>query len=233
MPNRPDPPTLILASRSPRRAQLLRDARYTFTQTNPPFDDPPQPTATPGFTTPESPRPHKAGDAIADPANRPITLTQSPGDLAAQLAEQKALSLRNLVPPNSVILAADTICITNNNQLLGQPKDRHDAQQMIRQFIQNNHQVVTGIALLTDALNTPKTLVDQATVTLGTLTDVQLNEYLDTQDWQGKAGGYNLFDRQAAGWPLTVEGDPTTVVGLPMKKLIPALAKLNIHPNHT
>jgi nucleoside triphosphate pyrophosphatase len=203
MPDTPTAPTLILASRSPRRAQLLREAAYTFTQADPPFNDPPQPTATQG---------------------------QTPDDLATQLASKKALSLHTLVPPNSVILAADTICIGPDNQLIGQPKNRDDARQMIRQFTQNAHHVVTGIALLTDALNTPQILADQATVTLGTLTDVQLNQYLDTQQWQGKAGGYNLFDRQKAGWPLTVQGDPTTVVGLPMNKLVPALKTLGIHP---
>ena len=47
-------------------------------------------------------------------------------------------------------------------------------------------------------------------------------------DW-AKAGGYNLFERQNR-WPLRVEGDPTTVVGLPMRKLVPTLLAWNIEP---
>ncbi len=203
MPNVPAPAHLVLASRSPRRAQLLREAGYDFTQADPPFDDPPQPAAEPGC---------------------------SAKDLAGQLAGQKALSLQDHIPPGAVILAADTICVGQDGQLIGQPKDRQHAAEMIRHFTQNAHQVVTGVALLTDHLQAPLILVDQSTVVLETLNDVQLDEYLDTDQWQGKAGGYNLFDRQAAGWPIQVQGDPTTVVGLPMKQLIPALAGLSIRP---
>jgi len=199
----PDARHLILASRSPRRAQLLRGAGYWFTQADPPFDDPPQP----------------AGDA-----------GQSAEDLAGQLAGRKAMSLRGHVPAHSVILAADTICVGTDDQLIGQPKDRDDARRMIHHFMQREHGVVTGVALLTDGMDTPNILADRAVVALGALSDVQLTDYLESDDWQGKAGGYNLFDRQAAGWPLTVEGDDTTVVGLPMQKLKPAMKALGVMP---
>ena len=41
--------------------------------------------------------------------------------------------------------------------------------------------------------------------------------------WRGKAGAYNLADRVADGWPIECEGDPTTVMGLPMRRLTEAL----------
>ncbi len=203
MPDRPDAPTLILASRSPRRAQLLRDAGYQFQQADPPFEDPPQPT-----------------DDRRQPAQT----------LAVELAEQKALSLHGRAEPGSVILAADTICVGLDGRLIGQPRDRDDAKRMIQHFTEDAHQVVTGIALMPAGQDPPILFSDQARVILGTLSAVQLDQYLDTDQWQGKAGGYNLFDRQAAGWPLDVQGDPATVVGLPMQKLVPALAQLNIQP---
>ncbi|MDP7348403.1 MAG: Maf family protein, partial [Phycisphaeraceae bacterium] len=74
-----------------------------------------------------------------------------------------------------------------------------------------------------------QTLVDTATVHLGKVGPDELQRYLDTQQWRGKAGGYNLFERQNR-WPLRVEGDPTTVVGLPMRKLVPTLLAWNIEP---
>ena len=206
MPDRRDAPRLILASRSPRRAQLLREAGFRFTQAEPPFDDPPQPVGAVG---------------------------QGVEDLAGQLAGQKAMSLRGHVPDDSVILAADTICVGTDDQLIGQPRDRDDAERMIRYFMQRTHGVVTGAALLTHNMDTPQTLVDCTDVTLGALSDVQLADYLDSGGWRGKAGGYNLFDRQAAGWPLTVQGDGTTVVGLPMLKLVPALFALGVLPEPT
>jgi predicted house-cleaning NTP pyrophosphatase (Maf/HAM1 superfamily) len=55
-----------------------------------------------------------------------------------------------------------------------------------------------------------------------------LEHYLNTDGWIGKAGGYNLTDRQHAGWPITVEGDPATVMGLPMNRLVGVLAGYGI-----
>ena len=43
--------------------------------------------------------------------------------------------------------------------------------------------------------------------------------------WQGKAGGYNLSERHSAGWPLTWQGDPTSVMGLPMHRLTVELTR--------
>ncbi len=203
MPDRSPSPRLILASRSPRRALLLREAGFTFEQADPPFHDPPQPDNDhPG----------------------------SPASLAADLARQKALSLRDHVGACAVILSADTICVGSDGCLIGQPADRDDARRMIQHFTHNTHAVITGVALLADGMENPEAFADVARVTLGALNGVQLNEYLDSNQWRGKAGGYNLFDRRDAGWPLTVEGDETTVVGLPMDRVVPALAKLNIRP---
>ncbi len=101
---------------------------------------------------------------------------------------------------------------------------------MIEHFANNTHAVITGVALLAEGMDEPQAFADQAHVTLGPMNGVQLDEYLNSDQWQGKAGGYNLFDRRDAGWPLTVHGDETTVVGLPMRRIVPALAKLNILP---
>ncbi|RMF46544.1 MAG: hypothetical protein D6751_04845 [Deltaproteobacteria bacterium] len=205
----PDPTQtvkLILASRSPRRALLLSEAGYRFTQANPPYEDPPHPEA-----------------------NGPAT----PHELARQLAYQKAMSLRDHVEPGSVILAADTLCVGHDGRLLGTPTTARQARDIIEHFIQQTHTVITGVALLNDAMTEPMTFADEAQVTLGQLNKVQLDEYLASDMWRGKAGGYNLFERQQAGWPLTVTGDPTTVVGLPMKELVPRLRELGVHPSRS
>ncbi len=196
-------PNLILASRSPRRALLLTEAGFTFEQTEPPFHDPPQP---------DNDHPGSAST------------------LAAKLAIEKALSLREAAAPDVVILSADTICVGSDGKLIGQPVDRDDASRMIQHFENNTHSVITGVALLTDRMDQPNAFADEARVTLGKLNSAQLDEYLDSNQWKGKAGGYNLFDRRDAGWPLIVEGDETTVVGLPMLKLLPALKNLGIEP---
>ena len=175
-----------------------------FEQADPPFHDPPQPDH--------------------DHPGRPETL-------AAELAVKKALSLRGEVGPGCVVLSADTICVSDDGYLLGQPRDRADAERMIRGFMGRTHSVITGVALLAEGMAEPDAFVDRARVALGVVNNDQLQAYVNADQWQGKAGGYNLFDRRDAGWPLTVEGDETTVVGLPMMRLIPALRALRIHPH--
>ena len=193
---------LILASQSPRRAQLLTEAGFAFEQRSPPFADPDQP-----------------------PSELPGEDAES---YASVLAEMKAVSLSDEVAVGSVILAADTICVDAAGKLVGKPRDRADAQAMLRSFIEAEHRVITGVALMrVEQDRTVHDLIaDTAVVTFGSVSDQQLDEYLATDDWQGKAGGYNLFDRQSAGWPIEVAGDPATVVGLPMVRLVPRLRAL-------
>ena len=194
-----DAPRLILASQSPRRAQLLAEAGFVFEQRSPPFADPDQP--------PRHLRGHEAED------------------YAASLAKQKAMSLSGQADGKALILAADTICVDAAGDLVGKPCDRAHAADMIRSFIEAEHRVLTGVALLRAGSGNSviESFADAATVAFGSISDDQLDAYLATDDWQGKAGGYNLFDRQVAGWPIQVEGDPATVVGLPMRRLVPVL----------
>ena len=70
-------------------------------------------------------------------------------------------------------------------------------------------------------------LVDVAHVRLGRVPEADLQAYLDSGDWRGKAGAYNLGELQGR-WPMEVEGDPTTVVGLPMAKLVAHLRELGV-----
>jgi len=193
--------TLILASRSARRAQLLQQAGYRFVQVTPPFHDPPQPR------TPT---------------------TERPDALAANLALQKACSLvhDNSLSnyPDAVILAADTIAVSPAGALLGQPHNRDHAQQMLGMLINATHRVYTGVAIVDhNGDQVVRPFADWAQVQFGIVPQAQLITYLASRCWQGKAGGYHLFDLNP-DWPWSVVGDPATVVGLPLKKLTPHLA---------
>lgn len=191
-------PRIILASRSPRRAALLREWGYTFEQAQPPFEDPPQPQTDGGF-------------AISD--------------MAMDLARRKALSLRATTKvDDAVIIAADTICVGTDGSPIGQPRDRADAEAMLRSFMNTAHDVVTGVTILFPGTDrSSEVFAETATVNMGQIASEGLKAYLNTDQWRGKAGGYNLFDRRDAGWPITVHGDETTVVGLPMAKLVQIL----------
>ena len=191
-------PPLILASRSPRRASLLAEAGFVFKQRDPPYADPPQPEA-------DHP------DALA---------------LAAELADAKARSLVEAggVPGTTLVLGADTVCLAEDGRLVGTPTTPEATLAMLRGFVGRSHRVVSGVALLRGGV-TLERFADVATVTWGAVDSATLEAYTVGGAWRGKAGGYNLYDRQAAGWPITVTGDPTTVVGLPMQRLAPLLVE--------
>lgn len=197
----PNTRTLILASQSPRRARLLQEAGIAFEQCSPPYADPDQP--------PSHLRGHEAED------------------YAEALARRKAESLADTLNQPATILSADTICVDHAGRLVGKPTDAGHAEAMLQTFVNKSHRVITGVALLASSPGFKQMIqsfADTATVRFGEIDRAMLADYLATDDWRGKAGGYNLFDRQAAGWPITVTGDETTVVGLPMRRLRPMLA---------
>ena len=63
-------------------------------------------------------------------------------------------------------------------------------------------------------------------VHLGELSDADIETYLDTDQWQGKAGGYNFSDCMDAGWPLSCTGDSDTVMGLSLTLLEQLLSEV-------
>lgn len=185
---------LILASTSPRRAQLLRAAGYQYQQVAPTWNDPP------------APPPGNAESVAIDTARR------------------KALSVPRepIASEDVVVIGADTLIVNpDGTSLAGTPQTLAEARTMISSFLNTDHDVVTGVAIWIPADNEaePTYFADRATVRMGSLPDNDLDAYLATDAWRGKAGGYNLFDRRDAGWPIEVSGDETTVVGLPMVRL--------------
>lgn len=72
---------------------------------------------------------------------------------------------------------------------------------------------------------------DTARVRVGRIPIAEIESYVASGQWRGKAGAYNLAERLAAGWPIEYEGDPATIMGLPMRRLTRCLArKWGIHP---
>lgn len=199
MPNRPQNPSpLVLTSRSPRRRDLLTAAGIAHRAADPGVDD----------------GPLRAGRVTPD---------QWVAALAYLKARAGAEKLADEAEGHWRIMGADTVCV-QGARVLGQPRDRAHAQRMLRSFIGSSHRVVSGVALIDTATGERSLIADSATVTWGHVADADLEAYLDTPDWRGKAGGYNLFERTDAGWPIEVSGDPDTVVGLPMRRLPGMLA---------
>jgi septum formation protein len=180
-------PPLILASSSPRRAQLLRDAGMPCTIRKPSFDDTHVDFA--------DAAPHRAAEA---------------------LAYLKATSVADTLDAG-IVVGSDTVLVVDGHAI-GKPRDRDHAAALLDRLFDRDHHAVSAIALV-DATNDRHLLAhDVATVHIARPADTELQAYLEADEWAGKAGGYNLAELEKR-WPFTVTGDPTTVVGLPMRKL--------------
>ena len=118
---------------------------------------------------------------------------------------------------NRLAIAADTLVLFGN-ELLGKPRDRNEADAILHRLSGNKQTVISAAAVKLpgrDAI----IISDRADVIFRPLSDEEIEEYLDTGEWQGAAGGYRL---QKTGYNLIdyIDGDWTTVVGLPLKKII-------------
>lgn len=203
----PGPGTLWLASGSPRRRRMLAEAGIAATV-----------------------RPAEVDDGRLEPGAVP------PRWWVAALAWFKAAAvarrLERIEPAaRGLVLAADTVCLLQGT-VTGQPADAAAAARTIRRVAGGEHEVLTGVALLEVPSGRRRLLVDTARVRCGPLSEAAIEEYVATDAWRGKAGGYNLEERLAAGWPLSCTGDPMTVVGLPMRRLESILAPWRRAPAH-
>lgn len=147
----------------------------------------------------------------------------SPEHWVASLAYLKAaagLASSPLLP----VLGADTVCV-KNGQVIGQPSDAEDARRILRLLEGGSHLVITGVALVWPGSSRREIFTDRAEVHVGEIGTDRIESYIATGQWRGKAGAYNLAERLEAGWPIRCDGDPSTVMGLPMRALLPRLAR--------
>lgn len=117
-----------------------------------------------------------------------------------------------------LVLGADTTCVQGTT-FLGTPATPEEAERMLRGFVGVEHEVVTGVAVIDTLTGRRWLFADRAMVRWGEVSDEQIRAYVASGEWQGKAGGYNLRERLEAGWKIEFEGDPTTIMGLPMRVL--------------
>ena len=115
-----------------------------------------------------------------------------------------------------IILSSDTVVVSADGEIMGKPKDRADAKRMILAFSGKPHFVISGIALITKE----KTVVTSETTTVffDTVDENDIEKYLDSDEAYDKAGAYAI-QGYASLWINGIEGDYFNVVGLPVKKL--------------
>lgn len=160
-------------------------------------------------------------DAAVDETRQPH---ESPFDYVTRLARCKAGAGQSRLPAPDWVLGADT-CVVDGAQVLGKPADRAAAHAMLARLAGTTHQVLTGVCLLRGAECHAQTVATD--VTFAPLTERQIDAYLDTGEWQDKAGGYAI-QGFAAAFVARIAGSHSNVVGLPLHELALLLQKAGI-----
>lgn len=201
-------PGLILASGSPRRAELLREAGYQFEVLVP-----------------------EAG------VEEGLCSNCSPAELVHKLALQKGAHVAERLSAQErspwVLLAADTVAECQG-QILGKPVDESHAREMLKLMRGNPHRVLTGICIWPgpgtevpgDGPHVPHLEVVVTKLVMDRLSDEAMEDYLQTGQWEAKAGGFGYQDR--LGWIHVAEGSESNVVGLPMERVSAILAGFGV-----
>jgi septum formation protein len=134
----------------------------------------------------------------------------------ARFALEKARSVAH-TRPEDLVVGSDTV-IELDGLLLGKPRDLQEARTMLTRLAGRSHLVRTAVAVCSLAHGIESVEVATATVHMKAAADQALERYLATREFLGKAGGYSI---QGMGGDLVerIDGDYTTVVGLPLSVL--------------
>lgn len=196
-------PFVVLASSSPRR-------RLMFEQ-----------IGVPHAVLPASVDDGELIPGEVDPAQWVAALAYLKAASSAKLFAEQPMLEHKL---NTVVIGADTVCV-QEGRIIGQPSDRAHAHAMIIAMSDAEHEVLTGIAIIDPITGRRELFIDRSVVRVGSIPEQEIQAYLDSDQWVGKAGGYNITERLAAGWPITFDGDETSIVGLPMTRTLERVSR--------
>lgn len=179
-----------------------------------------------------SPRRHE----ILDTAGLPHTVRVSHADESTvsycvgkpeayvmALAELKG----SVVPPmdGEIVLSADTVVyIPATGEVLGKPKDHDDAVRMFHLMSGTTHKVITGVCLH-DWTGQKKTFAATTEVTFRSLTEDEIEDYIETANPYDKAGAYGIQEK-ACVFVREIRGEYQNVVGLPVTAVYEALREM-------
>ncbi len=179
---RPESPRLILASASPRRADLLAQLGASANAIDP-----------------------------ADIDESPLK-AELPRDYAARMAAEKAAIVASR-HPGALVLAGDTV-VACGRRILPKAEDEATARRCLDLLSGRRHHVLSAITLI-DAEGNARHRLSDSIVTFKRLHPSEIDAYIQSGEWHGKAGGYAIQGR-AAGLIRALQGSHSGVVGLPL-----------------
>lgn len=150
----------------------------------------------------------------------------SPRQLAVYLATAKSRHVANR-HRESVVLGADTVVDCHGEQL-GKAGTPDAARAMIRKQAGRSQDVITGVAITVGDSTVSDVVLSQ--VAMRTMTDSEIDAYVASDDWRGKAGAYGIQDAREDPFVTLVSGSFSNVVGLPIECVVEMLANVGVCP---
>ena len=187
---------IILASASPRRKELLK-------------------MVTPKF------------EVIISKVDETLKKDLTPKEQVVRLAYLKAKDIFDRTLGDRIIIGSDTI-VVKDGKIYGKPKDNKQAKSMIKKLIQGDrtHSVITGLCIMVEKdgeIKEYKTY-DEAKVYLKNITDKEIKKWVDLGKAIDKAGAYAMQEEFCVHVEK-IDGNYTTIVGLPVHKVYDILKK--------
>jgi len=154
--------------------------------------------------------PAKIDEKLVTQTN-PLKLT---AELAVKKVEYVIETMANRLP--KWILGADTV-IAIREKIFGKPQTREEAAVMLKKLSGQQHKVVTSMALYNGKIKKIDCRTTSCSVNFAALSDEEIEWYLDTNEWQGVAGGYRIQEL-ASCFITQIKGSLSTVAGLPLRE---------------
>lgn len=164
-------------------------------------------------------------DAVTSDADE-LTDGVSPEELVRLNALCKAREVSSRLHIDAVVLGADTV-VCLGETVLGKPNTKQHAFEMLKSLSGSTHRVLTGFAVVSGSEE--KSGVCSTEVKFRTLSDEEINAYIETNEPMDKAGAYGIQER-ACLFAESVQGDYFNIIGLPIAQICPVLREFGVLP---
>lgn len=180
---------IILASKSPRRKELLENIGLKFDV------------------------------LVTDADESIVSKNLAPGEYVRELSAIKAKAAAEKIGfEDAFVIGADTVVVSQSGEIIGKPADREDAVNTLKQLSGKVHYVYTGITVINTFRAKVASDFEKTAVTFRELTDREINYYVDNFSVLDKAGSYGIQE-YASIFVSKIEGDYFNIVGLPVCRL--------------
>ena len=185
---------IILASGSPRRKNLFEWAELPF-------------------------------EVIVSNSDESFDEADAPADVALNIAKKKNQAVAEMIEDrrsSSVVISADTIVVLEN-KVIGKPKDRNEAIDILKRLSGQTHSVITAVCITDDKIE--HSFYDTTYVSFYDLSEEQIVHYVDHYKPYDKAGAYAIQEWIGVVGIRSIEGDFYNVMGLPISRVVNILNK--------